>query len=182
MKWLACPDHVGVHRAHLQPAPRCRSGISTPGRARGCSSDCPGWLPLPRCGAAPRAPAHWPRLDHPGQRPGSQDVSGAVHTEEVTGSIPVSPTQVTGPVRDLRTGLRHLYSSEVQLAKLLNGSVVSHVDRTNPSTSYRSGPMRGCSHCAGLPLPMTPTHQPTVRHQCAMRQRQRRRRLSNLVR
>ena len=27
-----------------------------------------------------------------------------VHTEEVTGSIPVSPTQVRGPVRDLRTG------------------------------------------------------------------------------
>jgi hypothetical protein len=38
-----------------------------------------------------------------------------VHTEEVTGSIPVSPTQVRGPVRDLRAGLSPLYSSEVQL-------------------------------------------------------------------
>ena len=30
---------------------------------------------------------------------GSQDVPGAVHTEEVTGSIPVSPTSTNAPFR-----------------------------------------------------------------------------------
>ena len=37
-----------------------------------------------------------------------------IHTEEVTGSIPVSPTQVRGPVPDLGAGFSTLYSSEVQ--------------------------------------------------------------------
>jgi hypothetical protein len=56
-----------------------------------------------------------------------------VHTEEVTGSIPVSPTQVRSPVRDHRTGLLALYSYEVQLLPSLGAR-----DAPGASRSTRS--------------------------------------------
>jgi hypothetical protein len=68
-----------------------------------------------RCVTRRSGPAR--RKAAPAARAGKPDVVGSflqraissggerfVHTEEVTGSIPVSPTQVRGPVRDLRTG------------------------------------------------------------------------------
>jgi hypothetical protein len=74
-----------------------------------------------------------------------------IHTEEVTGSIPVSPTQVTGSVRNLRAGPSPLYSRKVQL-------------RPHPASASvaSAGVCRGCGG-AGPPARMVPTRERAMR-------------------
>ena len=148
---------------HCRAHRRRHHGLTSSPTGMQAVADCSrGWQPT---GPRRQRPRPDPGGSDADTQPNSRMREGScrlVHTEEVTGSIPVSPTQVRGPVRDLRTGP----SSPVQQRSTARPGRGTRSCTPSPRVPGRvtgrgRRPVSQGGRLCPRPRPTSPGHRPT---------------------